>query len=460
MNRFLRATTVLPAVTLAALALAGCSNMNDRVLDVSTPDITTTTVANSAAGAQGFYVAAGGDFVRFIGGDRGGSSPLGLALTGGLLADEIYSARSGTEPTDDRSLNPNAFPLDTWTQVGNAYTRLIRAEQLLTTYPPATGAATQFATIQEDLGYVMAITAEDYCNGVPMWDGKDPNNITTVTMSTTDLYNAAIAHFDSALTLIGTSNTTIRYIALIGKARTLVDLAQAGNLATGFAAAAAITPEVPTSFTYNAAFSTSTAGVVNAMYDWMSGTRNFGASDKEGGNGLPYVSSKDPRILVNGAKTSRGQDGSIVPLFLQYTTTNAPIAVATGIEARLIEAEAQLAAGNTSQWLATLNALRASAQSYGTVTLAANALPPLADPGTADGRVSLMFQERAFWMYITAHRLGDMRRLVRQYGRATESVYPTGAYFKGGNYGTDVTLVPNQAETNNTGWQGCTDKKA
>ena len=456
MNRLTRASTALPL--LAALAIGGCNNFDNRLLSVQTPDIVTDATANSPAGAQSFYQAAVGDFYRFIGGDRGGSSPLGLALTGGMLGDEIFSARAGTEPTDDRQLNSNAFPLDSWTQVGNAYTRTIRAELQLIAYPPATGLNTQLATLHENQGYILTIVGEDYCNGVPMWDGKDPNNPTTVTMSNADLYNAALAQYDSALALIGTSSATIRDIALIGKARTLVDQAKAGSLASGFAAAAAITPEVPTSFVFNTLFSTSTAGVVNALYDWMSATKNFGASDKEGGNGLDFVSSKDPRIKVDGSKTVRGQDGSTVPTFNQYTVTSASIAIATGIEARLIEAEAALAAGNTAQWLATLNALRASAQSYGTVSLAANTLPPLVDPGTPDARVNTMFRERAFWMYMTAHRLGDMRRLIRQYGRGTETVYPTGAYFKGGVYGTDTDLIPLQAETNNTSWTGCTDK--
>ena len=49
---------------------------------------------------------------------------------------------------------------------------------------------------------------------------------------------------------------------------------------------------------------------------------------------------------------------------------------------------------------------------------------------------------------------------IRQYGRGTETVFPTGAYFKGGSYGTDVTLVPSQQETNNPNWQACTDKNA
>ena len=52
-------------------------------------------------------------------------------------------------------------------------------------------------------------------------------------------------------------------------------------------------------------------------------------------------------------------------------------------------------------------------------------LAPLTDPGTKDARVNLLFRERAFWFWLTAHRLGDLRRLVRQYGRGAETVFPT-----------------------------------
>ena len=66
--------------------------------------------------------------------------------------------------------------------------------------------------------------------------------------------------------------------------------------------------------------------------------------------------------------------------------------------------------------------------------------------------------ERAFWFWGTSHRLGDLRRLIRQYGRATESVFPTGPYFAGGTYGTDVALVPAQTERNNPSFKGCANQ--
>jgi hypothetical protein len=53
-----------------------------------------------------------------------------------------------------------------------------------------------------------------------------------------------------------------------------------------------------------------------------------------------------------------------------------------------------------------------------------------------------------------------MRRLIRQYGRGAESVFPTGSYFKGGVYGTDVNLIPNSAERNNPAYTGCANRDA
>jgi len=437
------------ALTAAWLIGAAAACTHSELLGVQTPDIIDVSVEQSAAGAQTFRVAAVGNFARFIGGDLNGSSPLGLNLTGGMLADEIFSARAGTEPMDNRNINPNSFPIDTWTQVGNTYTRLVRAVTLLTKFPPASGASDQLAELHAMEGYVFTIVAEDYCNGVPFWDGVEQANINTVTLSTQQMYDRAKAQFDSALTL-ATAGSNIQNLALVGEARMYVDV-------NDYATAATKTATVPTNFVYNAQFSKLTTGMVNAIYDWMLGTRNFGASDKEGGNGLDFVTGRDARILID-PKTGRGQDGTPTVTLNQYPSTDAVVPVATGIEARLIEAENQLKTGGA--WLATLNALRAAPHTYGQVSTTATSLAPLVDPGTPAAEQDMLFRERAFWMYMTAHRLGDLRRLIRQYGRTQDKVFPTGSYFKGGTYGSDVTLVPSQVETNNPKWQACTDRNA
>ena len=118
-------------------------------------------------------------------------------------------------------------------------------------------------------------------------------------------------------------------------------------------------------------------------------------------------------------------------------------------------------AGNAAGMMAALNTARADAgarAAWAIPTTGADPLPPLADPGTEAGRIDLLFRERAFWLYLTTHRVGDLRRLVRQYNRPASAVWPTGAYFKGGTYGPDQNITPSFAERNNANWEGCTDR--
>lgn len=115
----------------------------------------------------------------------------------------------------------------------------------------------------------------------------------------------------------------------------------------------------------------------------------------------------------------------------------------------LIRAEAALAAGDVSGMLSILNALRADV-----------GLAELSDPGNDAERVDVLFEERARWFFATAHRLSDLRRLVRQYGRAEDDMFPTGPYFKGGEYGNDVNFpIPDQ-EKENPNFDACLDRSA
>ena len=94
------------------------------------------------------------------------------------------------------------------------------------------------------------------------------------------------------------------------------------------------------------------------------------------------------------------------------------------------------------------------------------ALAPLTDPGDQASRVDLMFCERAFWLYLSGHRLGDLRRLVRQYSRSADAVFPGGGgaqYVidgnpKGGIFGNDVNLSIPFDETNNPKFSACIDR--
>jgi len=454
LSRRLNGRRLLALVGSSAVLFAACSR--EQLLEVNTPDQITPEVVASAAGAQAQRVAAVGLFTRFFAADAGGSG-VSINMTTAILSDEAFTARSGTEHLDSRVQNPNSFPANApWSPFGDSYSGIVRAIRALNKYPPTVAAtkATQIGQLYMLDGFTLTLTAEAYCNGIPVSNVTDDAPSTT-TFSTSDLYNKALQLYDSALATLSTSaaDQVYRNAARVGKARTYVDLGQYDKAAAvvGAGGDGGGSVEVPTSYIYNVELSSSTTLSVNSAYDWMLATKNYGASVKEGINGLDFVSSKDPRVNVDGTKVGPGQDGTLTPLFNQFPALNSPVTLASGIEARLIEAENALKLGNTAGFIATLNAARATK----------TGLAPLTDPGTAAGRVDLLFRERAFWMYFTSHRLGDMRRLIRQYGRATESVFPTGPYVHGGRYGTEVVLVPAQSELNNPNWggPGSTDPK-
>jgi hypothetical protein len=243
--------------------------------------------------------------------------------------------------------------------------------------------------------------------------------------------------FDSALALSADS-ARIQNLARVGRARTLLQLAR-------FDEAAQAAAEVPDGFTY--ALSHHASNALNLFRIPSGSPWDFSAMDLEGGNGLDYDSSGDPRTL-----TQSTADGRRHPM--KYATTgDTPIVLASWIEARLIQAEAALQAGEAS-WLTILNQLRQTAITP--------ALPDTTDPTDPAARVNLLFRERAFWLYLTGHRLGDMRRLVRQYGRTQETVFPVGAY-PGGSfvYGGHVNApIPAAERVGNPRFTGCLSRGA
>ena len=236
----------------------------------------------------------------------------------------------------------------------------------------------------------------------------------------------------------------------MGRARALVNLGR-------FAEAAATTAAVPTEFQYVNEHADGPLQLQNAIWSYTN-QGLWSVAEQEGGVGLPYISAVDPRVPVDSLDDDEdgfpdtGLDNQTTQYTLQkYPDAVASVSVADGIEARLIEAEAQLEAADFSGMTTTLNDLRAAFPDL--------ALDPLADPAAEDDAEDLLFAERGFWLYATGHRLGDMRRLVRQYARPVDTVFPTGTYHKGGgNYGADVNLPLPIEEENNPNSAGCLDR--
>jgi starch-binding outer membrane protein, SusD/RagB family len=265
-------------------------------------------------------------------------------------------------------------------------------------------------------------------------------------MSSDSMLKRAIADFDSAL-VFAADSPRISNFARVSKGRALLDLAR-------YSEAAAAVAAVPTSYVFNAELTTAVAGQSNTIWSNMN-SGGITVSDREGRNGLNFQSANDARVPTQFIRV--GTDGQTrAYLFSRFTGLGSPIAMASGLEARLIQAEAALQANRNdanptgSGWLGILNNLRATAITP--------ALPALTDPGSFNARVDLLFRERAFWMYATGHRMGDLRRLLKHYGRTQEQTYPVGAYKAGQNYMNDVVFILTLSEQSNPSGRTCTDK--
>jgi hypothetical protein len=284
-------------------------------------------------------------------------------------------------------------------------------------------------------GYTYIFFAEDFCSGVPYSTIVNDKVVPGPADSTVGSLRTAIARFDSALASPAvTVDPRIQYLAQVGKARTLLNLGKADS-------AAAAVAGVPTDFQYFTEHSGSPLTLANAIFIYgVSGPSggSISVADSEGTVGLPFRSANDPRVpWVDTGHLGLDQT---TPQFdvLKYPAISSPVVLADGIEARLIEAEAQLQAGSAAGMNGILNTLRA--------TISLGNLPV---PATAAEAQDQLFSERAFWMYATGHRLGDLRRLVRQYGRTVDQVFPTGPYLRGGAYGTRVAFPVPASEDQN-----------
>ncbi len=445
------------------------------VLSVPPPaGVTPSNVYQNQTGAEGLL--ADGKAQVFRGFSEGFN---GLLQWSGLLGDEFTWAFFSFDATyaniDARMTSgANGFAESGDRPIQlllNARLTLLSAVPVLEKYEPASG-RTKVGEAFALIGYAELLVAEDYCAGVPL-DAFGPLQGIHygVPLTTDSLLGAAEAHFDSAVAHAG-GDVTIAAFAGVGLARTRLNRGQ-------FAAAATAVSSVPTSFRYNAELQpggyASGAPYTFNMYDFQTGAYGCGfanVGDRKGGNGLNYVSAQDPRLTLSTAgQTCDGLYGGASPSVWYYPVKfgnpSIYVPLATGVEARLIEAEAALQATQVGTWAGDLNTLRAD--SADTKVVFQNLLPPDSTTTASQAaQVDLMFRERAFWLYGTGTRLGDLRRLVRQYGRDESTVFPTGPYPNGNNpklplplpnYGTDVSLtLPSAAsglQDPNPVYKGC-----
>jgi hypothetical protein len=490
MSDFLRrkGASALPRVALAVALISGAACDTNKLVEVQDPATLRPSDLNNLGAVPALV---NGAFRQFVGGYSGFGDDAFLSASA-VITDETYYGDTFTtrEAADKRNLQP--------TVLGNisdaAFTRL---QQARFNARRAFGVVTQFSTnatavadsatkaqLRAIEGYVYLTLSEGWCGAVPFSKLPDTGLIDPAAiefgdpLSTRAMNDTAVARFNEALVF----NPRNRLVAL-GRARALLNL---GRFAE---AGAAVSPTtVPTSYVFLLEHSQNTSPENNPMAALMQNGR-YGVSNLEGAvtstgvvlrpdvaspgttgisaEGLPFRGLQDPRVPWEKRDNPLGNCfSSSIRCWLNdnYPNFDADVPLASGVEARLIEAEAALQAGNAGVMMSKLNELRASSSTLipalypGQKQVFATALAPLADPADPttspavqfEARRALLFTERALWLYNTGHRQGDLRRLVRApYNLPATQVWPTGPHFRGGNYGNDVAYPVPFSEQNN-----------
>ncbi|MCC6242779.1 MAG: hypothetical protein IT353_08050 [Gemmatimonadaceae bacterium] len=445
--------TIGPVGTVAvALVLGGCTT---DILDVGTPDVLSGAALSGSLGATTLRHGAIREFgVAFSG------TIDGFVVSTGNMADEVQTSDTFADRffTDGRK-QTEVLGGATNTMYNNLQTSRAGLNSAIAAWRaakvnPVTAVNDSLAELYALRGLSETFFAEAYCSGVPFSNvASDGSFVYGNPLTTAQMLARATASFDSATSLTG--STTAGNVARIGKGRALLNLGQ-------FSQAAAAVNGVPTTFKYLSYHSDATGAQNNGIFNaaTVSASR-YTAGTREGINGIDFMSTPaDPRAPW-AASTRTGFDGTSrnLPVQLKYTALGSAVPIAEGVEARLIEAEARLNAttggsqADRDAMFALLNTLRATG-----ITPAMPAMA--AAPTTQSEAVDMLFKERALWLWLTGHRLGDMRRLIRQYGRTAANVFPTGAMSlrPGDTYGTDVNFIVPFPEKNNPNFTGCIDR--
>lgn len=445
---------LVSGAALIAASLVGCDPKKE-LLEPQQPGVISPGDIQNSTGAEALYVGALARLKRALNGFSDAAWNWA-----GLFTDEFKSADTFSQrnDADQRNLQDNdALVTSIWSalQQGRGYART--AADALITYEPT--AKAKIAEMYMTMGALELTLGQEFCNGIPLGETVDGQPQYSAPLTTAEVFTTAVARFDTALTYLGSASDAasknVRNATLILKSRAQVDLGQ-------FAAAGTTVASVPTSFAYHLTYS-------NTSTDnqwWVLGPSieryALGDSIDTSGpvlNAIPFASQNDPRVPVHDYKKAGEDNQTPFVWTTRLDGRDDPLPLAMGLDARLIEAEAKLQTGDYAGMMTILNGLRTSGQSIGAFEVPS--MPALsATPSSKSAAADILFREKAFWQFGRGVRMDDLRRLVRQYGRAQDQVFPSGKFVKTGNYGSEVAFPVPDAERTNPNFTGCIDRNA
>lgn len=455
MKMNIRGVTLVGAAAVSLLSLGACNSIQDSLLEQQQPQVILPASAAGIAGALGLYTGAMGRYRTALNG--GNNNQETIWNFDGLLTDEFKSGdtfvqRNDADQRQTQSQDQVLLPTYNAVQQARGYART--AINALVQYSPTE--TTKIGEMYLEMGLMELTLGQSFCNGIPLGETVGDQTFYTAPLTNADVFKQAIARFDTALTNITAADAysvSAKQAALIAKARAQVDLGQ-------FASAAALVAGIPSTMQYLITYSIPT--VSNEWWQMGANTKRYVVGDSVDATGivansLPFASAADPRV-ISSKPSARAFDNSTPYVQQGNWGREDPVALVSGIDARMVEAEAKLQAADYAGMMTILNTLRATPPKIGNLTIAAMAALPV--PADKESAVTLFFREKAFWQFGRGERISDLRRLVRQYGRTQDKVYPSGAFHKGGNYQSVVAFPVPDAEGANPNFKGCIDRNA
>ncbi len=420
-------------VGLALLAAATGCDLFNNALEVQNPSSIPASGLEVPANAQLLANGAIADFECAAG---------SYVVMSGLITDEFLDAtqtadrypyeRRTMTSSDGRYAVNTCIGLGVYTPLQTARFSALNVLSLLQSWTDAQvpGRDTLIATVQAYEGYSLVLLGEGFCTMVVSTLDANRQRVYGGEIQPDSVFQLAIGYFSDAITgAAATGQTAVRNMALVGRARAYTDL---GQLALAKTDAELVDPGFVKYVT---------ASATNARRNNRVWQENSATSDNTTLDSV-YTNMNDPRVPFSVKLDKNGNPRNSVTgyrLYQQnkYATASSPIRLASRDEARLIIAEAALAAGDFAGADSIISNFRTRG-GQGTMTST--------DPDTVK---LALFDQRRRELFLEGQHLGDVIR----FGYMPDP--PVGTLFQGGTYGPasnlakDVCLPLPDVEKNN-----------
>lgn len=349
----------------------------------------------------------------------------------GLVGDELIDAQLSQVGWDyDRRTITAALPIYatagcTSTQVPGYYTPIsiarATADRILTslegwTDEEVTGRQGLLATAAAHAGFSLVLLGESACSAA-LDAGPE--------LTPTQLLTEAETRFTTAITAAqAANNTPILNLARVGRARARIGLKK-------YADAKADASLVPDAFVHNATYSAASSRRENLVNTQL--FRGLFSSVDPLFRGLTVGGVPDSRVVVVDGGAVGHDRVTRIWRTTKYPLIASPIPIASGDEAILITAEADVEANNVAAAVAGINKLRTKA-----------ALPQYAGGTQTEVRAQLI-DERRRELFLEGQRFGDIIRFSIPQTPAAGTAFPA----KGGVYGSQICFPLPDIERNN-----------